>query len=236
MTEVGDMHGRCRIPGTLAVLVAVGLGACSQLPTAASYPMEAQHKMQSVNHWSQFARSDAERIAKALKATGDTQVCIADPMVRTTFNQGFISYLGVYLHQRGLDLAACGGEVPVVMLTTQVVAHMADRSHWPTGKLTEASAILATDAFMVTPVAAAGAAVGSMAALDLSLGAQGSATDTELVVTTRVQKANFDIAMFADGFYINDEDWQQYSPPVQQQATLRRLPEDHGVPGLCHGC
>jgi hypothetical protein len=191
MIEVGEMHGRCKIPATLAVLVAASLGACSQSPTAVSFPREEQARMQSVNHWSQFAHTDTDRIAKALKATGDTQICIADPAVKTTFNEGFISYLGVYLHQQGLDLVACGGDVPVVMLTTQVVAHLADRRRMP--------------------------------------------TDTELVVTTRVQKSSADIAMFADSFFVNNEDWRQYTPPVQQ-ATLRRLPNDRGTPGLCHTC
>jgi len=229
------MHGRCKIPVTLAVLVAASLGACSQLPIAGGYPMEDQHKMQSVNHWSQFARTDAARISKALKATGDTQICIADPAIQTTFNQGFISYLGVYLHQHGLDLVACGGEVPAVMLTTQVVVHMDDRMHWRTGKLSELSTIGTIDYFATSPLEIAGAVIGTGVAVDLAAGAQGVATDTELVVTTRVQKSSADIAMFADGFYINDEDWQQYAPPVQQ-ATLRRLPDDHGIPLRCHGC
>jgi hypothetical protein len=184
------MHKRAHRVAIASLPFLMLSAACSELPQPATYPTELQHTMASINHWSQFAGDIEQRIAPELKIAGDQSVCVIEPKIKTPFNQALQNYLVVSFFRAGFRTGACDGSVPSVKISTQLIRYRGDKSIWPVGVVAEVLTI----------------GGGIVVATTLP-------TDTELIVTTSVQRFGVTTHMAVDGFYVGDDDWTLYEPP-----------------------
>lgn len=219
--------------GTLFLLLTVN--SCSQVPYPASHTFSSQETMQSVNHWDILAHDTAAQLHQRLTATLPSRPnsCVSIQPDDSLFGLAFTKLLKANLLQlvnndadgnlnahAGYALAdAVEESCTQVKVSAQVIKHRTERQKriYP-----------GTFTFLTSAVAVMRdfewyeALVGAGLVADLLGGTMNSLPHNEVLITTKITKANRLLSLQTDMYYINDQDTWHYE--AQKPLQGRQFP------------
>lgn len=211
-----------RRPSLAAMLLGLGaaalMSACAQtdVPRADTYRVSSQQKMRSIHHWDVLASDLAERLAPQLPTDKPLRLEFAGG--NSAFDKGIQTLLLARLSDRGVHLGSSGEPLRLTM-QTQVVRHAVPRpENGLRFTMLGLGIAVLRDLFKHAPASSdslnvdlvgAGAIADAMRMLQQGP-ASGGPTGLELLVATRLQRGDLDLARTADIYYLERQDAALY--------------------------
>ncbi|MBF0304090.1 MAG: hypothetical protein HQL41_00365 [Alphaproteobacteria bacterium] len=199
---------------TLPLLAACG----APVPQATNYPMSEQHPMQAAHHWRLLAHDVAQNLAKALPPAASGPVRIEYLQPPSSFATGFQDMLITELHRAGYVIDPLTAPTTVAF-RSQVVRHKGrekpivpmESRFLSLGGGTIGYGIYRLLNGAPNSVGIGAGVVGAGAYATASW--IGDNTNTEVIVTTTVDRKGEIFHRQSDVYYINDTDGANYGEP-----------------------
>jgi len=215
---------------SVAAVISLSSGCSTRIPEPITYPYSQQYKMQASHHWQVLAADLANRINNQLIMSDNIDKMVfvqetcgdestpCEPLITSPFNEAFRDLLISHLVAYGVPTASSKTEDDLeIQYKVQVVRHRANRVRTiQPGLLTALSAAIVvlrnapSDLAIVTAGASADVA-------NSNLTGNGH---YEVIITTSMKKNNRYLFRDSDIYYINDEDFWQYSNITPKPSKL----------------
>jgi len=200
---------------------------CASTPMPVSHEYSTQKKMQAAHHWDVLANDVAQQVIIRLKdADLNNRPVYVRQVLDTSlseFTQGFQDLLLTHLVNHGLKVLTEKDEKALIVeYKAQAIYHKSSRTAGKTGKLAllTAGILVIRDAFKygeaVEQIAAVAGTVLGISAID-ELTAR---PHSEVIMTTSVLDKSTYILRKTDIYYINDEDFWHYTPPMAKRIKV----------------
>jgi len=204
--------------GCLGILSACAQLNTSQAPLATTYSTTKQQKMQAAHHWDVLAQHEARLVAASVK---EWPLYIDDQKADTPFSQSFDNLLASRLLGQGVLLRNSAMGSMVLSYETQVIHHKdQDTVRKPVGFWTLLTAKIGVVAYAVDKWSSPAALLLPAAmAKDAFSGNLTDGSTTEVIITTRVEKAGSIVHSSSNIYYINNADEDHYMKPRSIRVT-----------------
>lgn len=206
-------------------------GCASQLPIPANHPISTQKKARSVHHWEVLAADLTSQIITSLDKQNlreGKKLFVVPPKDDTTFNFAFRNFLITQMVKKGLTVTNTREDALELEYETQAVRHDSGRyTHIPGTFTTLAAGIWVVRDLIASGSGAIPGAIGLSGLADYGMGHYGgSATPTEVIITSSIILEKSYVMRRSDVYYIEDPDVDLFTDP---QSPLARPSKTLGV-------
>lgn len=203
-----------------AVAVVPLLVGCAQVPKPSAYTFSYQKKMQAAHHWELLARDVAKGVAMEYAGLVDGGIYV-EPGTGV-FGSTFAELLKTELVQQRVGLAGTPQGAAILAFDVQVVKY---RAAWPhrqnrrtPGFWTGVATIVRLGKNMTRNMIIPGGV-----ALDAVEGTAVTLPDSEVVITTTLEKNGGYVMRRSDLYYVNDADVGQYYAAAAVAGSAKNM-------------
>lgn len=189
----------------------LAMAGCAPIPTAATFPVTAQPKVQAADHWRVIADEAAARVAASVRPNDQPIYIARKPPSR--FTRAFETYLETALFKRGYSVVGAPIGAATIDYGIEKVEHFANRDNRPPGVLSliGAAGAVGYGARGLSADAAAGLLGGTAIVADLALsGFAARPTNAEIILATAVIVNDRTISRETATYYVNAADLWHY--------------------------
>lgn len=209
----------------MSVAIVAGC-ASTDIPTPQAYAPSAQAKLRASHHWDIVATDIAAQIRSSLgKTMPGARVYLRPPSSPIPFETAMHNFVTTRLVESGVQVATSPPNALEVTLSTQLVTHGSSRATVDVPLVAVAAGIMV--AYNVAAHAnrnvGAVAILGAAAAADSQRNVAGSATKTELIVTTSLTNGSAFLTRKTDIYYVEDADLSLFSAPTIIPTRVYRV-------------